>query len=213
MNLDLPAGRTTLRSRLREKLPEILIEAASVVLALMLALALNAWNQNRETRERADTARAGILAELRANRDELDAARPKLREIVASLRQKLAKDAPEPHDVTVLLGITQLSSASWRAALATDAMRTVDFAWISEVARVYEIQDEYLRLQQNALDQIGSIPADPALGGKAVAASLVPRFDVLTQIADGLSRNYAEILDRKQPLNGAPGDNHDRRQP
>ncbi len=199
MDSELPAGRTTLRTRLREKLPEILIEAASVVLALTLALALNAWNQNRELHERADIARAGILAELRANRDELDASRPKLHKIVDSLRQKLATDAPEPHEVTVLLGVTQLSSAAWRAALATDAMRTVDFAWISEVARVYEIQDEYLRLQQNALDQIGSIPADPTLGGKAVAASLVPRFNVLVQIADGLSRNYAEILDKNRP--------------
>ena len=199
MDLDAMPRRTTLRERLREKLPEILIEAASVVVALLLALAINAWNQNRELRERAETARAGILAELRANRDDIDAARPKLRAIVDSLREKLAKDAPEPHEVTVLLGVTQLSSASWHAALATDAMRTVDFAWISEVARVYEVQDEYLRLQQNALDQISSIPADPTLGGKAVAASLMPRFNVLVQIADGLSRNYGEVLDKKQP--------------
>ena len=199
MDPELTTGRTTLRERLREKLPEILIEAASVVIALLLALAINAWNQDRELRERADTARAGILAELRTNRDDLDAARPKLREIVESLREKLAKDAPEPHEVTVLLGVTQLSSAAWRAALATDAMRTVDFAWISEVARVYEVQDEYLRLQQNALDQISSIPADSTLGGKSVAASLMPRFNVLVQIADGLSRNYGEILDKKQP--------------
>jgi hypothetical protein len=199
MDHDAMPRRTTLRERLREKLPEILIEAASVVVALLLALAINAWNQNRELRERAETARAGILAELRANRDDIDAARPKLRAIVDSLREKLAKDAPEPHEVTVLLGVTQLSSASWHAALATDAMRTVDFAWISEVARVYEVQDEYLRLQQNALDQISSIPADPTLGGKAVAASLMPRFNVLVQIADGLSRNYGEVLDKKQP--------------
>ena len=199
MDPELTTGRTTLRERLREKLPEILIEAASVVIALLLALAINAWNQDRELRERADTARAGILAELRTNRDDLDAARPKLREIVESLREKLAKDAPEPHEVTVLLGVTQLSSAAWRAALATDAMRTVDFAWISEVARVYEVQDEYLRLQQNALDQISSIPADSTLAGKSVAASLMPRFNVLVQIADGLSRNYGEILDKKQP--------------
>jgi cell division protein ZapA (FtsZ GTPase activity inhibitor) len=199
MNLDSNARRTTLRERLREKLPEILIEAASVVLALMLALALNAWNENRELRERADTARASILAELRANRADLDAARPKLREIVDSLQQKLAKDAPEPHEVNVSMGVTQLSSAAWRAALATDAMRTVDFAWISAIARVYETQDEYLRLQQNVLDQIGSIPADSTLGGKAVAASLVPRFNVLAQIADGLSQSYAETLDGKQP--------------
>jgi len=199
MDPESTTGRTTLRERLREKLPEILIEAASVVIALLLALAINAWNQDRELRERADTARAGILAELRTNRDDLDAARPKLREIVESLREKLAKDAPEPHEVTVLLGVTQLSSAAWRAALATDAMRTVDFAWISEVARVYEVQDEYLRLQQNALDQISSIPADSTLGGKSVAASLMPRFNVLVQIADGLSRNYGEILDKRQP--------------
>jgi hypothetical protein len=205
--MEFRTERPTLRERVAEKLPEILIEAASVVVALLLALALNAWNEDRQLHERADTARAAIIAELRANRDDIDAARPKLREIVDSLKQKLAKDAPEPHEVRVSMGVTQLSSAAWHAALATDAMRTVDFAWISEVARVYETQDEYLRLQQHALDQISSIPADSSLGGKTVAASLVPRFDVLVQIADGLSRNYGEILDRKAtPGSPSPAD-------
>ena len=51
---------TSLRVRLREKLPEILIEAASVVIALLLALALNSWNDARHDRER------GAEYELRA---------------------------------------------------------------------------------------------------------------------------------------------------
>ena len=71
-----------LRERLREKLPEIVIEAGSVVLALLLALAVNQWNERQQENERAAIAHNAILAELRSNRQEIEGAHAKLQEIV-----------------------------------------------------------------------------------------------------------------------------------
>jgi hypothetical protein len=194
-----PAARPSLRERLSEKLPEILIEAVSVVIALLLALALNGWNEDRQERERGATARAAILAELRENRQEIEAAKPKLEAIVASLSAALDKNAPPTHELNVQLGISLLSEAAWRAALATQANQTIDFGWMTRVAKVYELQESYQRVQGLAVDQLSSIPADPSVGGKQIAQSLVPRFSALSQLADGLARSYDDVLGGEHP--------------
>jgi hypothetical protein len=194
-----PAARPSLRERLTEKLPEILIEAASVVLALLLALALNGWNENREIRQRADAAHAAILAELGENRKEIDDAQPKLKEIVEKLTAVVDDKAPATHELNVNLGLSLLSAAAWRAALATQATQTIDFAWMTRVAKVYELQENYLRVQGLAVDQLSSIPADRAVSGKQVAQSLVARMSALSQLADGLSSSYDDVLGERHP--------------
>jgi hypothetical protein len=191
------SARPGLRERLLEKLPEILIEAASVVIALLLALALNQWNENRETRTRADAARAAILGELRANREEIGEQIPKLKAIVSTLSATASGSTPPPsREMQVNLGVALLSAAAWHAALATQASQTIDFAWMTRVAKVYELQDNYVRVQNLAIDQLSSIPAeDKNLTGQEIARSLVARMSALSQIADGLARNYDEVLD------------------
>jgi cell division protein ZapA (FtsZ GTPase activity inhibitor) len=187
-------SKTPLRERLAEKLPEALIEAASVVFALLLALALNQWNENREQAARADAARAAIRAELAENRTEIESARPQLSAIKQKLRDVIDGKSPDAHELSVNLGVSLLSAAAWHAALATQATQTIDFKWMTTVAKVYELQDNYLRVQAAAVDQLTSIPADPKLGGKAIAAALIARIDGLSQLADGLSNAYTDVL-------------------
>jgi len=189
-----PSARVPLRERLREKLPEILIEAGSVVVALSLALALNGWHERMQERERADTARAAILAELRENRNETVGAQPALKTAVADLTAALDESKPEPHELEVKLKISLLSAAAWHAALATQASQNIDFAWMTRIAKVYELQENYIRAQNVALDQLASIPPDKTASSRQVARSLVPRINALANLAEGLARSYDEVL-------------------
>ena len=131
----LSEPKASLSTRLAERLPEILIEAASVVFALLLALALNQWNERRELRERGAAVRAAIRAELSENRLEIDSARPHLAEIRRQLRDAIDGKAAAAHELTVDLGVSLLSAAAWRAALATQATQTIDFKWMTNVAK------------------------------------------------------------------------------
>jgi len=184
-----------LRERLREKLPEIVIEAGSVVLALLLALAVNQWNERQQENERAAIARNAILAELRSNRQEIEGAHAKLQEIVTQLRDALDTSKPPPHELQVQLGISLLSAAAWHATLATQASQRIDFAWLTRIAKLYELQDHFLRVQNAAVDQLSAVPPDDSVNGKQVAAMLLPRFNALDQLAQSLTRGYAEALD------------------
>lgn len=188
------ASKIAFSARLAEKLPEILIEAASVVFALLLALALNQWNERRELRERGDIVRAAIRAELAENRSEIVTARPNLVEIQKHLRDVIEGRETAAHELTVNLGVSLLSAAAWHAALATQASETIDFKWMTSVAKVYELQENYLHVQAAAVDQLTSIPAGGDKDAKAIAASLIARIDGLAQLADGLAKAYDEEL-------------------
>jgi len=194
--------RYGLGERLREKLPEILIEAGSVVIALLLALALNQWNERQQENERAAIARSAILAELRANRQEIDTAHGKLQQIVTTLRDALDTSKPPPDRLQVDLGISLLSAAAWHATLATQASQRIDFAWLTHTAKLYELQDHFLRVQNAAVDQLSAVPPDDSVGGKQIAAALLPRFRALDQLAQDLQGGYAEALDA--PLSNQP---------
>ena len=108
---DAPA-RARLRERLRDKLPEIFIEAGSVVLALLLAFAVNEWHDRRQEDERAAVAREAILRELHANASEITSTRSALAPILASLHGALDEAQAEPRELKVNLNLSLLSSAA-----------------------------------------------------------------------------------------------------
>lgn len=187
-------SRPPLRERLREKLPEILIEAGSIVIALLLAFAVNAWHDRQQENERAEDARNAIFVEPRANQQEIESARGKLKEIVATLQDAIDGSQPATHELSVNLGISLLSSAAWRTTLATQASQRLDFAWITRTAKLYELQDNFLRVQNSTIDQLAAMSTDERSSGKQVAAMLLPRFRMLVQLADGLTASYADVL-------------------
>jgi hypothetical protein len=186
--------RPSLAVRLGEKLPEILIEAASVVVALLLALAINNWSERQQELDRAALARTAILAELHENQEELRSARPQLDAVLERLRAAAKVKDAQMHELAIELNIALLSSAAWHASTATRASQNMELGWLTRMAKVYELQDNFLRVQNLAIDQLGSIPADGKLGARDVAQSMIPRLNALSQIADGLTRTYDEAL-------------------
>jgi len=66
--------------------------------------------------------------------------------------------------------------------------------WMTRIAKVYELQDNFLRMQNVAVDQLSGLPLGGGASGKQVAATLIPRFSALDQLARGLSGSYAEAL-------------------
>ncbi len=188
------APRARLRERLRDKLPEIFIEAGSVVLALLLAFAINEWHDRRQEDERATVAREAILRELHANSSEIASTRSALAPILASLRGALDETQAEPRKLEVNLNLSLLSSAAWHAALATQASQRIDFEWMTRVAKVYELQDNFLHVQEAAVDQLAALPPGGDAGGRRIAAGLLPRLSALAQLADGLAASYVDVF-------------------
>jgi len=195
MSTAIDAGQSGLRrfaARIRPKLPEILIEAISVVCAVLLALAVDEYREDRQNASRAARARESILAELRTNREAL-------RRGLNSHRKSLAEIAPEedlgPGSKTLLkLGFVWhgLSSAAWQSAQNTQTMNHMDYHWLIRTAAVYENQFMYSRHQEDLFRQMGVAVVEP---DKRVGARMVRgRLYMLLQAAESLVRTYDGAL-------------------
>ncbi|MEP7042891.1 MAG: hypothetical protein ABI843_07500 [Dokdonella sp.] len=184
-----------LRTRLREKLPEIMIEAASVVLALLLAQAFGVWRENQQHAELAAQARTAILAEVRENAGDLENLRARNTMIVDNLTA-VAGEKPDAHgEIKVDMNLALLSEAAWRAALATGAIQYADYRWTMRVAKVYELQDVVLHAQTVAVDQLTDVSDNDKETPQELARRLLSRQKALGQMAAGLGEGYRELLE------------------
>jgi hypothetical protein len=212
------AGRSTRRRRLRQSLPELLIEASWVVFAVLVAFAVDEWREHRADLELAARARTSILAELRANRDEVGGVVPQntahlahATALAASARnegEKAAgakaadeKDGGEPLTIELSWEVAQVSFASWQAAQSTRATQFLDYNWVVRVARLYEVQHLYNAAQEHlvfALSEGSGSSKDPAQG-HAELRRIRRQMDILSTLEKNLLARYDEFLKAPPP--------------
>ena len=83
----------------RSALKSAFFEAFFVILGVLLALGANEWRQNAAAEEQAEAALTSILAEQRANREDIQAAHDYHTDQVAMLRKKTeAGETPTGND-------------------------------------------------------------------------------------------------------------------
>jgi hypothetical protein len=179
--------------RLREKLPEIALEAGSVVFAVLLALAVDECRDDRANRRLAQEARQAILTEMRANRDELRRDRERLAKQVAALPPDEELQEGLPAKVRIELAFSRLSSGAWQAAQATKAAQHFDYAWMIRAARVHETQALYLTTQAALIQYIGGAIAGPSK--LELARGMRSRWWVLQVLTQELVEAYNQMLD------------------
>ncbi len=185
----------SLRPRLREKLPELLLEAASVVFAVLLALAVDEWRETRSRNALAERARASILEEIRTNETELrntrDKNRAMLRHIEEALRRLMQKrDTALEFNFQIAL----LSSAAWNTAQMTQAANFLDFDWVRRVSKVYELQGVYVTSQSAVVDRISGISEILGDDPRRMLNILAERLRVALKIQDSLLGEYGKVL-------------------
>jgi hypothetical protein len=157
------------------RLPELALEALMVVFAVLVALAVEEWRDERQMHEFADRARMGVVTELRANLDEFEETGPGLLATDAMLRE-----VTQEEDFSLLanfnLGLPDFSSAAWRASQASPAASYFDFDWVIEVPRAYETYEVYSRMADQVIDEVSS----PSTTGVDRVRAILGRLATLT---------------------------------
>jgi hypothetical protein len=189
------AARPGLRPRLKEKLPELLLEAASVVFAVLLALAVDEWRETRSREALAARARASILEEIRNNETELRNTRDNNRALLRTTEEALSQIV-QKRDVSLQFHfeIALLSSAAWNTAQMTQAANYLDFDWLRRVSDVYELQGLYVTSQSAVVDRLSGISEILEDDPRRMLAIIAERLRVALRIQDELLEEYGKIL-------------------
>lgn len=184
-----------LRPRLREKLPELILEAVSVVFAVLLALGVDEWRETRSQNALAERARASILEEIRSNEAELRRTREANRALLQRIEETLARGRQGP-ELTLEFNfqIALVSSASWHTAQMTQAASFLDFDWVRRVSKVYEFQDVYVTSQSAVVDRISGISEILENDPFRMLRIIADRLRTNLELQDSLLEKYENIL-------------------
>ena len=185
---------------LRNKLPSLFLEAFSVVLAVLLALAVDQWREDRANAALAQLAADRIESEVRANRQELSRAAGRHGEIYEDLETSL-EQLPERGsnvDFEVNFAIAVLSSSAWETSRATRAVHHMDFDWVLRIAKVYDLQSLYLDSQREVVRHISTLGAGGAEPGE-ILQGLLGRIATVRDLERGLLAAYDEVLAAPPP--------------
>lgn len=114
---------------------QLLVESVLVILSVVLALALNNWNQNRIEENRADQAQQNIINEIKTNREEVQQAYDYNRSMIEKIEANPNRG--------VSLRPANIRDFAWETAQASGAVGNLEFSVISIVAEIHELQEDY----------------------------------------------------------------------
>lgn len=165
-------------------------EIVSVVFAVLVALALDEWWEERENAAMAEASLVAIAREMRENRDELSSEDG---EEVAGMMERLDSaialfDRGErPEGASVNWDLALLSSAAWETAQLSRATTHMELDRVVNLAQVYEFQRYYSRIQDDLFDAISGLRAGDGIADEL--RGLRSRMATAT----GLRRSLAEL--------------------
>lgn len=172
----------------------LLGEAAMIVFAVLVALAVDEWNEGRERDIQVDRARAAIEAEMRANQQELAVGMESMRAMHGALAGMLdrLRSGERAIEWTIGAELPDFSDAAWETARVTGVVAHMDYEWVLRTARVYETQ-ELARSLQNDLVAIlaPTVAREPDVER---VADLQGQAFIVLQLYGNLERKLAEAL-------------------
>lgn len=173
---------------------EMAIEAALVVFAVMIALAVEEWREEAQLEEFAERAEMAVRAEIQANLDEVAANTPSITRAITDLAPLRPTDSDfDPTTVAVDLDLADFSTGAWEAARMTQAAGRIDFEWVIEVSRTYDVMRITSDMQGDIIDQMALL-----IGGQTDTATyrlLFGRLVVLNQTYETLQEMLEALLE------------------
>jgi hypothetical protein len=199
------------RRILGERLPwrTILLESFFIVVAILLALAADGWRERRQEQELARTALARFHGELVANRAEVVAVRPYHDSLLTSMRGALGTAGPIPSIAAAVPGFRGMRPAfllntAWETALATGALRHIDYETVHALSVAYAFQDGLRAFNQQMMAAILTPETMSRSDSRPVLVTAAAYFTDVTIMEARLLEQYEQLLPRLARQAGLP---------
>lgn len=183
---------------MRKRLPDLMVEAGMIFLAVVLALAAEEWRENRDRQALAERALNSVVEEVRSNLDELERTAPsnigRLEAARAVLEEMEAGD--ESGDVDIGLEVSLLSTAAWQSAQMSQAVHYFDLDAMRQLSEVYEIQEMYDRMQIGMVDGMGDLMRIAREDPEAAVRQGVSGVGMLVGFQETLAATYRHTLEQ-----------------
>ena len=155
---NLSASETEATLGWRSWISRVLVESVLVVGSILLALALDEWNEDREFQDLAGRSLVNFEREIQQNRlrlEDVTLFHVGLRDVLANMDA-----SAEPVPATTIRNIMEgfqpaiLVSTAWETAVATGALGYMDYDVVSGLSLTYNLQDRLVTLNESGLNDL-----------------------------------------------------------
>ena len=196
-------------TRLPERVVDLAVQAMLIVFAVLLALGVEEWWDERELLATAAEARLAVEVEIEKNLAELEDAEAGLNagimavdRLVGLLRQARREgaglDSLGEAQVEVSLPYPRISTAAWRVAQTSRAAPYLEYGWLIERATLYDSFERYAMVWDWIVEDAANV-AGIGEDDVDVALTKVRRLQghlvVLGRIHSALQERIAEHLE------------------
>ena len=142
----------------RAWISRVLVESGLVVGSILLALALDEWNEGQDYQDLATLSLVNFEREIQQNRLRLEDVTPfhvGLRDVLANMDIGGAA-VPATTIRNILEGFQPalLVSTAWETAVATGALGYMDYEVVAGLSLTYNLQERLLALNQSGLNDV-----------------------------------------------------------
>ena len=174
----------------------VAIEAASIVLAVLIALAVDEGRENRSQQQQAYAALMNISIELKDNQKVLKLIHENNIETVRVIveGQKSTGESESDEERNFIPGL-QLRETAWETMLSTGVSGYVDYETILELSATYALQRVYKDTGSQMSAAAMNIAAyatvlDSEVDNESFQRQFISYFEMLVSIEEGLLASY-----------------------
>jgi hypothetical protein len=177
-------------------------EIASIVIGVLIALAVNEWNEDRVHTQRANEAMQNIVQELKKNIKFLKVVHDNNNKVINLLQNKDSNQ--QDIDTIQFVPGLQIQDTAWQTLLSTGVSEYVDYKQLYQISSVYSMQDIYKSLgyqmvqtmmSTNALAEIISNKVKPIKNDL-----YLDNMILIVDIEKALLKSYQDTMDIFNPL-------------
>ena len=192
------------------------LQLLTVTVGILIALSLEGLLEWQHHRELVHEARANITSEISDNQKELRGSMSTFEKskkdnlnALQFISDVLAHGKSDIHSLNISYNLAQLSDASWKTAQAVGALALMPYAEVKNYAGIYQLQEEYLRLQTKSVDSgilatgifvenesPDKLPRGQLERERDDIRAFMAQTTSQRQIGTALTQAYASVLDR-----------------
>ncbi|MBZ5720793.1 MAG: hypothetical protein LAO03_10475 [Acidobacteriia bacterium] len=140
---------------------DFLLQLLTITIGILIALTLDGVLEWTHHHQLVHEAEANLITEVRENQAEISKGMPELRtseqqlkQMVALVHQLQQNRASAVNNVTFNWTLDELHATSWNTASATGAIAYMDYTEVKRYTRVYDLQQQFMTVQNKAFDSV-----------------------------------------------------------
>ena len=176
----------------------ILTEILSIIIGVLLALAVNEWNENRIQTEKANEAIQNIIHEIDSNIKLMVIVNKNNKAVIELLKNE--SDASNDNNNHQFLPGLQIQDTAWKTLQSTGISQSIEYSTLYTLSNLYSLQEIYKKLGYNLIQNIANHRILLSVKEESVSKSIdstvfANDMELIESVESALLNNYKKTLE------------------